>query len=229
MQEHREWTTKLSDYLADELGPSERAALDAHLVACAGCRGALADLQRIVADAGALAEVQPPTDLWAGIAAGMRAERDVLPFPDRARDPAAYTLRLSPAKLAAAAVVLVALSGSVSWWVGSTRAGAAPTPPDLGSGAVVGAAAPVPGAPAGLAEEVAALEEILRAARGVLDPNTVRVIESSLGVIEQAIADSREALAQDPGNAFLAEHLERMYRRKLVYLQDALRFAELEI
>jgi hypothetical protein len=78
-----------------------------------------------------------------------------------------------------------------------------------------------------MAEELAALEEILRSAEGVLDPNTVRVIERSLGVIEQAIADSREALAQDPGNAFLAEHLERMYRRKLLYLQDAVSLAEL--
>jgi hypothetical protein len=52
------------------------------------------------------------------------------------------------------------------------------------------------------------------------------VLERNLGVIEQAIVDSREALALDPGNAFLSEHLERMYRRKLVYLQDAVRVSQ---
>jgi hypothetical protein len=80
--------------------------------------------------------------------------------------------------------------------------------------------------PADLASELATLEDVLEAARGTLDPNTVLVLERNLGVIEQAIVDSREALALDPGNAFLSEHLERMYRRKLVYLQDAVRVAQ---
>jgi hypothetical protein len=80
--------------------------------------------------------------------------------------------------------------------------------------------------PAAMAGELAVLEDVLASARTVLDPNTVRVLERNLGVIEQAIADSREALVQDPGNTFLAQHLERMYRRKLVYLQDAVRLVE---
>jgi anti-sigma factor RsiW len=229
-REHSEWTAKLSDYMADQLDAEERAAMDAHLAGCEACSDAHQDLVRIVTKAGALEDVQPPKDLWQGIAAGIRSA-DVLPFPNR-QDAAARprTLELSPRRLAAAAVVLVALSGSLSWWAGSSRGGSVPAaaPAELGSGAVAGVSAGTPGVPTGLAEELAALEEILEAARGVLDPNTVRVIESSLGVIEQAIVDSREALAQDPGNAFLTEHLERMYRRKLVYLQDALRFAELE-
>jgi hypothetical protein len=83
--------------------------------------------------------------------------------------------------------------------------------------------------PAELAQELAALERLMDSARGALDPNTIRVIERCLAVIEQAIADSREALALDPGNAFLAGHLERMYRRKLVYLRDAVRFADLGV
>jgi anti-sigma factor RsiW len=232
-REHGEWTAKLSDYMADELDAGERAAVEAHLAACEACNAAHQDLVRIVTQAGALGDVQPPTDLWGGIASGIRAQEgripDVLPLPVRpGRGATGSTVELSPRRLAAAAVVLVALSGTLSWWAGSTRVGSTAAPAELGSGPVVGVAGGVPGAPTGLAEELATLEEVLAAARGVLDPNTVRVIESSLGVIEQAIADSREALLQDPGNAFLAEHLERMYRRKLVYLQDALRFAELE-
>jgi hypothetical protein len=83
------------------------------------------------------------------------------------------------------------------------------------------------GAPSdGLAAELAALEAALDVARTVLDPSTVLVLERNLGVIEQAIADSRQALAVDPGNAFLSEHLEGMYQRKLLYLQDAVRAVE---
>ncbi|KPJ79232.1 MAG: hypothetical protein AMS19_11625, partial [Gemmatimonas sp. SG8_23] len=63
-------------------------------------------------------------------------------------------------------------------------------------------------------------------AREVLDPNTVRILERNLSVIEQAIEDSRQALAQDPENEFLAAHLERVYERKLSYLREAARVAE---
>ena len=54
----------------------------------------------------------------------------------------------------------------------------------------------------------------------------MRVLDRNLGVIQQAIEDSRRALAQDPGNEFLASHLERVYQRKLEYLRDAAQVAE---
>ena len=53
-----------------------------------------------------------------------------------------------------------------------------------------------------------------------------RVLERNLAVIEQAIEDSRLALEQDPGNEFLAAHLERVYERKVEYLREAARVAE---
>ena len=74
-----------------------------------------------------------------------------------------------------------------------------------------------------LSDELASLEEVLEGARSSLDPNTVRVIERNLAVIEQAIADSQQALALDPENEFLTEHLERVYERKIEYLRDAAR------
>jgi hypothetical protein len=233
---HREWTTRLSDYLADELDDLERSAMEAHLATCEACNQAMVDLARIVREAGALEDLAPPAHLWDGIAAGIAAGRAgsvlegdaaVLPFPRARPEAGRLRVEMQPSRLAAAAVVLVALTASVTWWVGSARAGGTAAPDGLGSGPVTGVADGVPAPPPGLADELASLEEVLASARGVLDPNTVRVIERSLSVIEQAIADSREALAQDPENAFLVEHLERMYRRKLVYLQDAVRLVEL--
>ncbi|MGD2047803.1 MAG: hypothetical protein PVH96_16450 [Gemmatimonadota bacterium] len=80
--------------------------------------------------------------------------------------------------------------------------------------------------PPDLAAELGVLEDVLASARADLDSTTVAVLERNMRTIQTAIDDSRHALAADPGNAFLAEHLERMYRRKLVYLQEAVRVAE---
>ncbi len=237
-KEHREWTARLSDYLADDLPPSVRAEVEAHLSTCDACARSLEELARIVMQAGALEDLEPPRDLWSGIAPSISGRRGqangdvgagVIAFPGRARVSSVgpERIELSRTRLAAAAVVLVTVSAGLSWWAGSGRAVVSGPATDPSSGVVTGAAT-TNSPPDGLAEELATLEDVLESTRAVLDPNTVRVIERSLSVIEQAIADSREALVQDPGNAFLAEHLERMYRRKLLYLQDAVRLVEWE-
>lgn len=226
-----EWTGRLSAYLSDELAEADRLAVEAHLAVCDECNDALRGLARVVDEAGALGEIEPPTDLWPGIAAAIGSGGPrVIAFPgtqprtvDR-REANGERVVLSRRGLVAASVILVALSGTAAWFAGRTTAptAAAPAAPVPG---VVSVAADA-GAPEAMAGELALLEDVLATARTVLDPNTVRILERNLGVIEQAIADSREALAQDPGNTFLAEHLERMYHRKLVYLQDAVRLVE---
>jgi anti-sigma factor RsiW len=241
-KDHREWTARLSDYLSDELAEADKLAVEAHLAVCDDCNQALRELARVVKEASTLGDIEPPQDLWPGIAAAISstnrgdaspdAEARVIAFPSsRARVVAAVPARieLSRSGLIAASLMLVALSATATWgatWL--AKGAAAPPPPVATPEAVVpvssgtGEAAPPPA----MAGELAVLEDVLASARSVLDPNTVRVLERNLGVIEQAITDSREALAQDPGNTFLAQHLERMYRRKLVYLQDAVRLVE---
>jgi hypothetical protein len=237
---HGDWTVRLSAYLSDELSDADKLTVEAHLAACDECSRALHDLARVVDEAGALGDIEPPADLWPGIAAAIASStasdddgRDgarVIAFPG-ARAPSTPSspdrVEVSRRGLAAASVVLVALTGTAAWFAGS-RASSTETTVDSFSTssdpirAVSGESPP----PEAMAGELAVLEDVLASARSVLDPNTVRVLERNLGVIEQAIADSRVALAQDPGNTFLAQHLERMYRRKLVYLQDAVRLVE---
>jgi hypothetical protein len=187
-----------------------------------------------VDEADELGEIEPPRDLWPDIAASIRSrmqtpedDPQVIPLPGsrtRLATAVPHRIELSRRGLIAASVVLVALSATATWWAGRMSD---PVAQNLGFSAS-GAVSPAAGgaAPEAMAGELAVLEDVMASARSVLDPNTVRVLERNLGVIEQAIADSREALAQDPGNAFLAQHLERMYRRKLVYLQDAVRLVE---
>jgi hypothetical protein len=237
---HEEWTDLLSDHLAGDLDERTRSDLETHLAACAECRRVLGELREVVTGASALGGLQPPRDLWPGIASAIApgvpegrpgGDAVVLELPTAHGAGrvgiAAHTLR-ARVGLAAAAAGLVALTATTTWWLAAARPGPGATvarvTPSGAAGPVIAADA---GAPSdGLAAELAALEAALDVARTVLDPSTVLVLERNLGVIEQAIADSRQALAVDPGNAFLSEHLEGMYQRKLLYLQDAVRAVE---
>lgn len=224
---HEVWTEGLSDYLDGGLEPEERAEVEAHLAGCAPCREVLADLRDLVARARALEPGLPANDLWPGIAGAIGAPvprptgAQVIPLARGSARPRRGLFCTVP-QLAAASVVLVALSVSATWW-----AGAGPVPADPGA-APAGVVSPVVpaadtpgGPPAELAEELAALEQVLAEARARLDPNTVRILEKNLGVIERAIDESVRALEVDPGNAFLEEHLERAWREKAEFLREA--------
>jgi anti-sigma factor RsiW len=230
---HQEWMARLSDYLSDELQEADKLAVEAHLADCEECNQALRELASIVEQAGGLGDIEPPNDLWPGIAAAITTEGEarVIAFPGvgpHRKAAARQRVELSRSGLVAASLALVTFSVSATWWAASRPEETPVQPAVVASGPVV-ATSDGTALPPAMAGELAVLEDVLASARAVLDPNTVRVLERNLGVIEQAITDSREALAQDPGNTFLAQHLERMYRRKLVYLQDAVHAAALQV
>lgn len=236
--EHREWTNRLSAFLDGELEADEHTAVESHLAECGSCRRVLEELRQVRDRAAALGPVEPDRDLWAGIAATIEAPpagRPVgarvieLPTAERQKREtveavAPRRFSLSSRQLAAASVALIAASSLVTW---ALRPGpeVASAPPAATEG-VIAPVSQVAEPPEDLAGELASLEEAVTEARGALDPNTLRVLEHNLGIIEQAIADSQRALAQDPGNDFLTEHLRRAYQRKLEYLRDAARAAE---
>lgn len=249
---HGAWADRLSAFLDGELDAGEHAEVDAHLSECGDCRQLLEELREVKRRAAGLGAVEPSRDLWGGIAATIQApaaevrsdDTRVIAFPgagagagaQRAHPSPAPTWRrlsLSFSQLAAASLVLVAISSTVTWSALRARDGGAEPVAETSAGAEGGAEggviAPVSTEvepPADLARELASLEDALAAARNVLDPNTVRVLERNLGIIEQAIQDSQRALAQDPENDFLVEHLQRVYERKLEYLREAARIAE---
>ncbi len=253
---HPEWAERLSDFLDGGLEPAEHSRVEAHLEGCGDCRRVLEDLREVKSRAAALGPVEPSRDLWAGIAATIQANpgpaadegarvialptaeapgreassprrvADALPR-DGARRSGPRRVSLSAGQLAAASVALVAASALVTWTArpvpdAASRDAAAADVQE----SVIAPVARVASPPPALAAELAALERAVAEARGSIDPNTARVLERNLGIIEQAIADSRRALAQDPDNDFLAEHLQRVYERKLEFLRDAARVAE---
>jgi hypothetical protein len=179
-----------------------------------------------------LGESQPAHDLWPGIAAALSEaprESDVIALPVGRREARrAPGLFLTVRQLAAASVVLVSVSAAATWWAGvgiATLPGSG-TPVETSPKSAVTSVADVAGPPAELADELRLLEEALSRVRGSLDPGTVRILEKNLGVIQQAIDESRQALVVDPGNAFLVEHLERAYREKADFLREAAGLAD---
>lgn len=246
------WTMeRLSDHVDGGLPGPEQEALERHLEACAACREVRADLERVVAAARSLGPVEPATDLWPTIRAGIADEaggssgdasgvgpRGVLALDARGHTrgrahggagSAPDTRRASARPpstplLAAAAVVLIAVSASLAWWgrgavddaprVAGDDAPSAPTS--------VRAVASDPAGPVSdaLAGELERLESVIAESRETLEPGTVHVLERNLVLIERAIEDSYRALALDPENDFVRDHLERTYERKLEYLQE---------
>jgi anti-sigma factor RsiW len=225
MSAHDQWTDQLSDYLDDELSPAERAAVDAHLAGCPECARTLASLRRIVAEASSLAPRPPENDLWPAIAARTVQQRRI-----------SFTVP----QLAAAGLLLAALSGGAVVLLLGGTIGRSPFPADAAATATVpddpqpaaGSLSAAIGSDAGLAtvvnvadaqydEAVAELERALEEGRGKLDPTTISVVEQNLSIIDLAIAEARGALMADPSNGFLSGHLIEARRRKLDLLRRA--------
>jgi len=242
MTVHEEWTNQLSEYLDGELPADERDAVEAHLKSCPPCAAVLNDLKRVVARASTVASHPPQADLWAGIAG--RIERDaaarVVPFAAREARRVVFTLP----QLAAAAALLIAVSGGIAWTVAERLRSETSLPVGTGSSASVaqpsraadadgtssatgtGAADFARVETVGMADAqydaaVSDLEKALKAGRGQLDASTIAIVEHNLQIIDQAINQAREALASDPANSYLSSHLVEARRRKLDLLRRA--------
>jgi len=74
---------------------------------------------------------------------------------------------------------------------------------------------------AGYDAAVAEMKQTLDDNRARLDPATVKVVEEDLQIIDQAVDEARRALASDPANDYLTEHLVETRRRKLDLLRHA--------
>lgn len=207
----------VSDRLDGTLSNTERAQLDAHLAACAACHEVARDLERLRTEAASLPTLTPSHDLWNGIEA--RIEAPVVSMGSHRRSPIA---RWSTRQLAAAAAVLMAATAGGTWFVAVRSAGSpietVATSPGPRTELVSVASEKGMAAYEG---EIGALRNIIDTRRGELDSATVAVLEKSLKLIDQAIAESKAALAADPASTFLADQVSRAYDTKLELLRSA--------
>ncbi|HEX5031649.1 MAG TPA: zf-HC2 domain-containing protein [Candidatus Eisenbacteria bacterium] len=221
------YTDLISDYLDGTLDPGTHRQVERHLAGCTECAALLADFERVVGRARVLAEddTPPAEDLWPGIEARLRrAAQTPLPIPvtltavpeRRSLKPRiSFTLP----QLAAACLAVVALSAAGAFYIGGGARKAETTAP-------VAQQLPAPAA-ATMTEsqdaikDVERLKEILASRRNELDPATVAALEGSLRAIDMAIRQGQLALAADPKNPYLRDHLDDTMRRKVDLMRRA--------
>lgn len=220
----------LGDFLEEGLDPATREACEAHRTACATCAALVADLDTIVAAAARLPAPAPSRDLWPAIET--RLETPVVPL-DHARAAVAARTTFQWRRLAVAAVALVTVSAGVTWTL--ARPDASPLPGQaVRDAAVTGAvggtvtgtlattvadAAPPVALDTLYGREIALLRDAAEGTLGRLDSGTVQIVRRNLDIIDQAIRESREALAADPNSGFLLEQLDHAYERKVELLR----------
>ena len=245
------WTHRLSEYLDEELDREERDRLEEHLGICPECASILAGLRQVRARARDLKDAAPPPSLWARIEAGILARRTVpFPGsriePEHAAEP--YFARgrrfsFSIPQLVAACLAVALVSGGAVFGLlkNPKRPATAPVPslsgaPESGtmSAPERGTSPPAQAEPASLGavspkgslespheEAIAELRKALARERDRLDPATIRTLESNLAIIDLAIDQAKRALAADPANTYVKEHLADTMRRKVELLQRA--------
>lgn len=217
------YANRLSAFVDGELWWRERRRLGEHLRRCPDCTAAVAELRQLASSAPSLrADVEPSADLWPGIAA--RLTPRAAHHPARRRLPAAGWLlpRLAPLGGIAVVLVLVALA----WIRHSTIAPVArpPVPAPVSARSTTTGARAVPGAEASDEAEydsrVASLEREARS-RLTFDRRVIDVLEENLATLDVSIANYRDALSAEPGDADLRARLTNARLRKLRVLQQA--------
>ena len=193
---------RFDDYVRGRLSDAEAAALESHLESCAACEALLGSEAAPVEAIRSLPRaVSPREDLWPGI--GVRLAP---------REPALRRRVAVPRwVLAAAAALLVAVSSGATALLLNRETSRPPALPSSRLAALE-------------AEYISATQDLagaLERARSRLAPETLASIEKSLGLIDAALEESRQALARDPGNEGLRMLVVAAWRQKVDLLRRA--------
>ncbi len=207
---------RLDDVIDGTISPEERAAIGRHLETCADCRSEERARAVLLRQTGELPSwVEPPRDLWPGIA--LRIERQKVVrgrFRSRARRYA----------LTAAAAVVVAAAMLAAYTVGRRHTEESvlqihePTP------AVVAASfddTSLGSVEAEFRHARSDLLSLLEQRRHQLSPETLSVVDSNLQLIDDAIEEITLALGDDPDNPQLSHRLAAVYRQQIELLRTA--------
>jgi anti-sigma factor RsiW len=194
--------------------------LDRHLAACDVCRALAADIEAMRRTGAELPDFTPRAEVWASLSQRLAGEIAARPRPFWTGARVA---------LAMAATLVVAVTASV-WLLRS------PAPAPQPAGAPAGAPpAGVIQSTEGLVKDVdehlriadehyvkaiAGLEQVVKSGEGTLDPALAATLQKNLGVIDQAISESREAIKTQPNSQLAQTSLFEALRQKVALLED---------
>lgn len=221
MSDHLTW--EMLNDLVDgvPLSPAGAATAESHARQCASCATALAELRATLSVTRELPRsLTPPDDLWTDVRATIEAGK-VAHLPSGGGRSAWRGFWVTPGRLAAAAVVLMAATASLTGIVikASQRTVTAETGP------VVMVSASWHASERAFQVSVLELREQMELLHDHLSSETLVKVERALATIDVAIAEGREALLRDPSNAALSELVASNYRQKIELLRRVTQLA----
>jgi hypothetical protein len=201
---------RLNEYLDRELDPRDHRRVEAHLSECAECRRAFEALTEIAHRASELPPVSPPDRIWQAIAATI--EQKAGKFGD---SQPAWRKGLYPALALAATLVL----GLSIWAVMRTPEPPQPSDPNALANMVT---EELKAAESHYEKAIGGLEQIIAQNGEVLPQETAAVLNRNLDLIENAIRESRTAIATEPQSAAAQQSLLQALRSKVSLLQNTI-------
>jgi anti-sigma factor RsiW len=210
----------IHDRLDGALEAGSAADLEAHLASCAACRALAADLEEMRRTAAGLPDFTPRAEVWTRLSERLAGELAARPRPFWTGTRVA---------LAMAATLVVAVSASL--WL--MRGPSAPAPQAAAQGGTTtGTVIQSTGNPVQDVDEhlriadehytaaIAGLEQVVKSGQSELDPALTATLQKNLGVIDQAITESREAIKAQPNNQLAQTSLFEALRQKVALLED---------
>lgn len=232
--------THLMAYLERDLDADTLAWMEHHREHCTACAVVVRELDDVVVSARALPAFSPPRDLWPAIVEQLatpviaidqggaqvhRSSTHIAPGSAPARSRKTWLgvggeSGVRVRHVAIAATVLVALSSAVTWQIVRSPAPQAVVASAFDSVAESAQIRPAASVNVVYQTEIDALRAVVNERYAELDSTTVAVLKRNLDVIDQAIADCREALAKDPNNRILSTTLDRTLASKLALMRQ---------
>lgn len=214
-------TTLLDDYVDAALEREDEALIRRHLAGCDTCRGVERSLRSLLERTATLPEaIDPPRDLWPAI--------------DGRLDEIDRTRPIRPSRQAAgsrgwsfglmAATLLLAGLGA-GYLLRGINQPAVMAPPASDSPELLSSSEEIVAAEQAIVVAKQQLQGLLDAQDNSLSPETVKMIDDNLAVIDEAIEEIRAALLQDPADQRLNRKLLNAHQRQLHLLQRATQIA----
>lgn len=203
---------RISPLIDGDLSAPDTLTVLHHLARCEACTGFRQDLDRLREASAALGPIEPPGHVWLQVAGQTRLSQPVSGTMQR---PTSHGSAFAQWLGIAAALVIVTIG---TYFVGTTSS----SPPPSN--------APATASVETVAEElnlamqhferaIDELETLAQSGSSSLDPAMATVLKENISTIDTAIAESRTALLQNPGNGPARDSLFEALRRKVVVLQ----------
>lgn len=219
---------RLSLLVDGGLSAEDQATVRSHVRGCAACRGMLADLDRLRAAARELGPIAPPDHLWLEVAGQIRqsAPLQTHRVPRRiGRNPIWQWAGLAAAMLLVTFGAYLVRPSTPQDGSGPTASTNAPTATTAGAsnpaagGSVETVAQELNMALAHYEKAIGELETMARAGNSTIEPALAATMQKNLSAIDQAIAQSRTALVDNPSSEPARTSLFEALRRKISVLQ----------